>query len=80
MHPRERRSTRRHFLFASAGRHRGSLGCRCPAPRRRRARRLVRAPVGPGGIPLARRNHPVTLPIYSDNEPIASGKNTEKGR
>ncbi len=36
-------------------------------------------PIGPGGIPLARRGHPVTLPIYSDNEPIDSGKDIEKG-
>ncbi len=35
--------------------------------------------MGPGGIPLARRDNPVTLPIYSDNEPIASGLNAEKG-
>ena len=35
--------------------------------------------MGPGGIPLARRDHPVTLPIYSDNGPIASGMDIEKG-
>ena len=79
MHPRERRSTRRQFLFASAGAAVALSG----------ADSLLRAadalgssfggPVGPGGIPLARRNHPVTLPIYSDNAPIGSGKNTEKG-
>ncbi len=79
MHPRERRTTRRHFLFSSAGsvaalsgadaliRAAGALG----AP--------LGAPIGPGGIPLARRNFPVTLPIYSDNEPIAGGKSPEKG-
>jgi spermidine/putrescine transport system substrate-binding protein len=35
--------------------------------------------MGPGGIPLARRTHPVTLPIYSDNPPIDSGMDVEKG-
>ncbi len=36
-------------------------------------------PLGPGGIPLARRDHPVTLPIYPDNEPIDSVKSPERG-
>lgn len=35
--------------------------------------------MGPGGIPLARRDHPVTLPIYSDNPALASGMKLEKG-
>jgi spermidine/putrescine transport system substrate-binding protein len=35
--------------------------------------------MGPGGIPLARRDHPVTLPIYSDNPAIAAGKDLEAG-
>ncbi len=80
MHPRERRTTRRQFLFASGGtiaalsgadglfRAAGALGSVGSAPL-----------MGPGGIPLARRDHPVTLPIYSDNEPIASGKSPERG-
>jgi spermidine/putrescine transport system substrate-binding protein len=34
---------------------------------------------GPGGLPLARPNVPVTLPIYSDNKPIASGLKPEPG-
>ncbi|MGZ4172692.1 MAG: hypothetical protein ACXVRN_15120, partial [Solirubrobacteraceae bacterium] len=37
------------------------------------------APTGPGGLPLARPDNPVTLPIYSDNKPIASGMQPEKG-
>jgi spermidine/putrescine transport system substrate-binding protein len=37
------------------------------------------APVGPGGLPLARPDRPVTLPIYADNKPIASGLPHEKG-
>jgi spermidine/putrescine transport system substrate-binding protein len=34
---------------------------------------------GPGGLALARPNQPVTLPIYADNKPIASGMQPEKG-
>ncbi len=41
--------------------------------------RRAGVPLGPGGIPLARRDHPVTLPIYHGNEPIASGRSPEKG-
>jgi spermidine/putrescine transport system substrate-binding protein len=76
MHPRERRQSRRHFLFSSAGAVAALSGADTIF---RAADALAGAPMGPGGIPLARRNFPVTLPIYSDNEPIASGKNTEKG-
>src|SRR6185437_11013477 len=34
---------------------------------------------GPGGLPLARPDSPLTLPIYSDNKAIASGMQPEKG-
>jgi spermidine/putrescine transport system substrate-binding protein len=37
------------------------------------------AATGPGGLPLARPDHPVTLPIYADNKAIASGLSPEKG-
>lgn len=37
------------------------------------------ADVGPGGLPLARPNRPVTLPIYRDNLAIASGLRPEAG-
>jgi spermidine/putrescine transport system substrate-binding protein len=37
------------------------------------------AETGPGGIPLARPDHPVTLPRYDDNEAIASGLGAERG-
>jgi spermidine/putrescine transport system substrate-binding protein len=37
------------------------------------------ANLGPGGLPLARANHPVTLPLYADNKAIASGLAPEKG-
>ena len=36
-------------------------------------------PVGPGGLPLARLNRPVTLPLYPDNKAIKSGLKPEKG-
>jgi spermidine/putrescine transport system substrate-binding protein len=34
---------------------------------------------GPGGLPLARPDHPVTLPIHPDNKAIAAGLPPEKG-
>jgi spermidine/putrescine transport system substrate-binding protein len=34
---------------------------------------------GPGGLPLARPNVPVSLPLYDDNKAIASGMKPEKG-
>ena len=34
---------------------------------------------GPGGLPLARPDVPVSLPIYADNKPIPSGLKPEKG-
>jgi spermidine/putrescine transport system substrate-binding protein len=37
------------------------------------------AALGPGGLPLARPDHPLTLPIYADNKAIASGLAQEKG-
>jgi spermidine/putrescine transport system substrate-binding protein len=37
------------------------------------------AKLGPGGLPLARPDNPLTLPIYADNKPIASGMQPEKG-
>ncbi len=37
------------------------------------------ANLGPGGLPLARADAPVTLPIYADNKAIASGLVPEKG-
>ncbi|MGI8715814.1 MAG: polyamine ABC transporter substrate-binding protein, partial [Solirubrobacteraceae bacterium] len=34
---------------------------------------------GPGGLALARPDVPVSLPIYADNQPIASGLKPERG-
>jgi spermidine/putrescine transport system substrate-binding protein len=87
MHPRERPTTRREFLIR-AGLTVGALSgadallSACGGS----ANSAVTtsgsgggALMGPGGIPLARRDNPVTLPLYQDNEPIAAGLNLEKG-
>ncbi len=37
------------------------------------------ADLGPGGLPLARPDNPVTLPIFADNKAIASGLAHEPG-
>ena len=79
MHPRDRRTSRRHFLFASAGTAAALSGADALLRGADALAAGLGGPVGPGGIPLARRNSPVTLPIYSDNEPIGSGKSPEKG-
>ena len=86
MHPRERPTTRRQFLLR-AGLTVGALSgadallsaCGGSASSAVNGGTTTGVLMGPGGIPLARRDHPVTLPIYSDNEPIASGLDVEKG-
>jgi spermidine/putrescine transport system substrate-binding protein len=79
VHPRERRTTRRLFLLGSGA----ALAAAAGVDGSLRAADAIGAtggaPIGPGGIPLARRGSPVTLPIYSDNEPVDSGKSPEKG-
>ena len=79
MHPRERRTSRRQFLFASAGAAVALSGADALLRAAEALGGSMGGPIGPGGIPLARRNNPVTLPIYSDNEPIAAGRDTERG-
>ena len=75
MHPRERPTTRRQFLLR-AGVVVGTLSgadallsaCGGSAKTAATVRTETNgAFIGPGGIPLARRDLPVTLPIYSDN-------------
>jgi spermidine/putrescine transport system substrate-binding protein len=86
MHPRERPTTRRQFLIR-AGVAIGTISgadallTACGGSAKTAAVRTETngAFIGPGGIPLARRDRPVTLPIYSDNEPIASGLALEQG-
>jgi spermidine/putrescine transport system substrate-binding protein len=79
MHPRERRTTRRNFLFASGGTVAALSGADALLRAAGALGSLAAPPIGPGGIPLARRGHTVTLPLYGDNPPIDSGKNLEKG-
>jgi len=68
-----KRSTGTAFALSSAGAFLASCG-RASNPN---------APMGGGtsnaasGLPLARRDHPVTWPIYPDNPPIASGLQPE---
>jgi spermidine/putrescine transport system substrate-binding protein len=86
MHPRERPTTRRQFLIR-AGTVVGTLSgadlilsaCGGSAQSAATTDTSGGALMGPGGIPLARRDHPVTLPIYSDNGPIGSGMDLEQG-
>lgn len=85
MHPRERPTTRRQFLIR-AGLTVGALSgadaflSACGSSANTAATTDASgALMGPGGIPLARRDQPVTLPLYKDNDPIASGMNLEKG-
>src|SRR5215475_9960518 len=81
MHPRERPTTRRQFLLR-AGAVVGTLAgadallSACGGSAITEASTATEtngALMGPGNIPLARRDNPVTLPIYSDNGPIDSG-------
>jgi spermidine/putrescine transport system substrate-binding protein len=86
MHPRERPTTRRQFLIR-AGMVVGGLSgadlllSACGGSANSAATTGSNGGVlmGPGGIPLARRDHPVTLPLYADNEAIASGMDLEQG-
>jgi spermidine/putrescine transport system substrate-binding protein len=79
MHPRERRSTRRDFLLTSGALVGALSGADALLDAARALAAGTGAPMGPGGIPLARRNFPVTLPLYSDNKAIASGLARETG-
>jgi len=79
MHPRERRTTRRHFLFGSAGAVAALSGAETLLQAADALAGRLGGPIGPGGIPLARRGFPVTLPLYSDNDPVDSGRTTENG-
>jgi spermidine/putrescine transport system substrate-binding protein len=86
VHPRERPTTRRQFLIRS-GVAVGTLSgldallsaCGGSAKSAVTTTGTNGALMGPGGIPLARRDHPVTLPIYADNHAIDSGLDLEKG-
>ena len=79
MHPRERRTTRRKFLLASGGTVAALSGADALLRAADALGALGAAPIGPGGIPRARRSSPVALPYYPDNHPIDSGKSPERG-
>jgi spermidine/putrescine transport system substrate-binding protein len=86
MHPRERPTTRRQFLIRSGvavGALSGLDGllsaCGGSAKSAVGTTETNGALMGPGGIPLARRDHPVTLPLYDDNPAIDSGMDLEAG-
>jgi len=86
LHPRERPTTRRQFLIragvalgAVSGADALLTACGGGSASSAVTTNASGALMGPGGIPLARRDNPVTLPIYTDNEPIASGMNLESG-
>jgi spermidine/putrescine transport system substrate-binding protein len=86
MHPRERPTTRRQFLIRS-GVAVGALSgldallsaCGGSAKSAAGTTETNGVLMGPGGIPLARRDHPVTLPLYDDNPAIDSGMDLEGG-
>jgi spermidine/putrescine transport system substrate-binding protein len=86
MHPRERPTTRRQFLIR-AGMVVGTLSgadmllsaCGGTAKSAATTTGTNGMLMGPGGIPLARRDHPVTLPLYADNQAVASGMDAEQG-
>jgi spermidine/putrescine transport system substrate-binding protein len=87
MHPRERPTSRRQFLIR-AGAVIGTLSgadalltaCGGGAKSATSVKTQTNGGlVGPGGIPLARRDHPVTLPLYGDNVAIKSGLKMERG-
>jgi len=84
MHPRERPTTRRQFLIR-AGAVVGTLSgadallsaCGGSAKSGAVVPPTTGTLLGPGGIPLARASHPVTLKRWED--PIASGLKPETG-
>ena len=84
LHPKERGATRRDFLIRSGGAAlglsgAGSLLAACSNSTTPGGGSSVagKAPVGPGGLPLARPDKRVTLPLWKD--PIASGLKPETG-
>jgi spermidine/putrescine transport system substrate-binding protein len=87
MHPRERSTTRRQFLIragAVVGTLSGADALLSACGGSAKVAGSVKtetdgAFVGPGGITLARRNRPVTLPLYDDNAAIDGGLDLEAG-
>jgi len=75
-HPRESRLDRREFLFRTGGAGVAFAGL---GPLLAACGGGGGGPTGEGGIPLARPDAPVTLPLFDDNLPIESGLEPEKG-
>jgi spermidine/putrescine transport system substrate-binding protein len=75
----DRRSFLRYGALAAAGLGAGGLLGACADTTTPAGAIAADADLGPGGLPLARPNRPVTLPIYGDNKPIASGLPRERG-
>src|ERR687885_2596561 len=84
MHPKERPNgfSRREFLFRSAGAAAlfsgaGSFLAACQSSTSSAPTTKNGKLVGPGGLPLARPDRRVTLPLWED--PIESGREPETG-
>ena len=85
LHPKERGATRRDFLIRSGGAALGLSGAgtllaacgNSTTPSGGAGTGSRGEPVGPGGLPLARPDRRVTLPMWED--PIESGLEPETG-
>ncbi len=75
----DRRTLLRYGALAAAGIGAGGLLGACADTTVPSGAIAADADVGPGGLPLARPNRAVTLPIYHDNRPIPSGLAPERG-
>jgi spermidine/putrescine transport system substrate-binding protein len=75
----DRRTAIKHGMMAAAGLGTGGLLAACSDSTTPVGAIAADADVGPGGLPLARPNRPVTLPIHHDNPPIPSGRRPEAG-
>jgi spermidine/putrescine transport system substrate-binding protein len=74
-----RRALLRYGALAAAGLGAGGLIDACSDTTTPVGAIAADADVGPGGLPLARPDRPITLPIYKDNQAIASGLRPEAG-
>lgn len=75
----DRRTLLKYGAMAAAGLGAGGLLGACSDTTTPVGAIAADADVGPGGLPLARPNRPVTLPTYHDNRSIPSGLPHEKG-
>ncbi len=75
----DRRTFLRRASMAAAGLATPGLLAACGSTSPSGGGTSTKAGLGPGGLPLARPDRPVTLPIYPDNKAIASGLKPEAG-